>query len=119
MSCPFKISAGYPIYLYKMAGSDSDSNENDFSFLYVPQEDLEIAKEIELHEENGQDKCTGRKRKRNSDSWKVKHMKRPGLRKNLLLVPITASIKCCKKKCLQNISVTFNKFEREFSNPYV
>ena len=33
-------------------------------------------------------------------------MKRPGLRKNSPLVPITTSMKCCKKKCLQNISVS-------------
>ena len=84
--------------------ASGDDSENDFSFLYLPQE--EIANEIELHEEDGQDRCTGRKRKRNPDSWKVKHVKRPGLRKNSPLVPITASIKCCKKKCLQNISIT-------------
>ena len=57
-----------------MAGSDG--NEMEFSFLYLPQE--EIANEIKLQEENNQDRCTG---KRNPDSWKVKHVKRPGLEK--------------------------------------
>ena len=84
-----------------MAG---DGNEKQFSFLYLPQE--EIANEVELNEEDNQDRCAGRQRKRNPDLWKVKHVKRPGLRKNSLLVPITASMKCCKKKCLQNISVS-------------
>ena len=85
-----------------MAGSDG--NEKQFSFLYLPQE--EVANEIELHEKDNNDKCIGRKWKRNPDSWKVKHVKRPGLRKNSPLVPITASTTCCKKKCLHNISVS-------------
>ena len=42
----------------------------------------------------------------NPDSWKMKLVKRPGLRNNSPLVPIAASIKCYKKKCLQNITVT-------------
>ena len=37
--------------IYKMAGSDG--NEKQFSFLYLPQE--EIANEVELNEEDNQD----------------------------------------------------------------
>ena len=79
-----------------MAGSDGNvsGNKKQFIFLYLPKE--EIANEVELHEENedGLEESGGEAREE------------ARLKKKLWLVPITGSMNCCKKNCLQNISVS-------------
>ena len=47
---------------------------------------------------------TGRKWVRNPDKRTVKHVKRPGLRKNSPCLEIADLSDCCKKKCLQQFS---------------
>ena len=90
------------------------SSKDEFTFLYLSKEEDEgVVNEVELHTDSHGDKdyekctvTTGRKRKRNPDVWKVKHVKKPGLRKNSPLLPLTSTMKCYKKKCLQGFSVS-------------
>ena len=84
------------------------TTEKQFNFLYCPKDEEVGINEIELVTEKQDDPGTTRRRKRkcNPDAWKVKHVKKPGLRKNSPLVALTATMTCCKKKCLQNISVS-------------
>ena len=87
------------------------TTEKQFNFLYCPKDEEVGINEIELVTEKQDDPGTrpgttrGRKQKCNPDAWKVKHVKKTGLRKNSPLVALTATMTCCKKKCLQNISV--------------
>ena len=41
---------------------------------------------------------TGRKRVRNPDKWDIKHVKRPGLRKNSPRLEIADLSDCCKRR---------------------
>ena len=93
------------------AHTDSQAESN---FLYSPGVTSEVAHEVELSEEREQSR-TGRKRQRNPNNWKIKHVKRPGLRKNSPLIVISGEMECCKKKCLQNFSVShLEKVRSEF-----
>ena len=57
-----------------------------------------------VHAQAGQH--AGRKRVRNPDSWKKKHIKRKGLRQNAPQMTVEALVSqiCCKKACVQQIS---------------
>ena len=46
----------------------------------------------------------GKKRGRDPQSWTVKHVKMPGLRKNSPRLQISDIQECCTKKCLQKFS---------------
>ena len=60
-------------------------------------------------------KCNGRKRVRNTDNWKVKHVKKPGLQKNAL----TLSQNCFKKKCMQSFPKNHvQKLRNDFQQLY-
>ena len=57
----------------------------------------------------------GRKRKRNPDNWRVKHIKKKGLRKNAPRKNISSLAGCCKRECLKNFSVQhLEKIRSEF-----
>ena len=57
----------------------------------------------------------GRKRTRNPDNWKAKHVKKPGLRKNAPRTEISCSTNCCKKECLKKFSTEhLEKIRKEF-----
>jgi len=82
-----------------------------FSLLYLPKDDF--GGEVELPIENEENQHTGRKQKHNPETWKVKHVKKPGLRKNSPLVPLAANIQCCKKNCLQSFSLSHLTYLRD------
>ena len=48
----------------------------------------------------------GRKRVRNPDSWKQKHVKKKGLRRNApqMTIDVMMGKECCKKACVQQLS---------------
>ena len=46
----------------------------------------------------------GRKRKRNPETWKTKHVKKPGLRKNSPRIKLSRDTECCHKECLKQFS---------------
>ena len=71
------------------------------NFLYSP----EVAEETEVSKENEISRKE-RKRKLNPENLGKKHVKRPGLRRNSPSVTITDQMECCKKKCLQTISIS-------------
>ena len=71
----------------------------EFNFLYSP----EVGETVEVpgdHEESQR----GRKRVRNPENWKCKHLKKPGLRKNAPHLDISSLSGCCKKECLKRFS---------------
>ena len=80
-------------------GSPSCRAKVDLNFLYSTgiQEEVEVS-------DKGEESRTGRKRKRNPENWKKKHIKKPGLRKNSPLLIISNDMECCKRKCLQSFS---------------
>lgn len=78
---------------------DPCTSKEEFHFLYAPS----VAAEVEVEENEKSEK--GRKRKRNPDNWKKKHVKRHGLRKNSPSEMITNHMECCQKKCIQIFSV--------------
>ena len=60
----------------------------------------------------------GRKRVRNPDSWKKKHVKKKGLRRNAPQVTIDAMVgkECCKKACVQQLSAEhFTSLRQHFA----
>ena len=90
---------------------EDEKADKQFNFLYCPNEEVgnEVVKLVTATEKQDNLGTTsrGRIRKRNPDAWKVmKHVKKPGLRKNSPLVALTVTMKCCKKKCLQSISLS-------------
>ena len=57
----------------------------------------------------------GRKRKRNPENWKVKHVKKKGLRKNAPRKDISSLENCCKRECLKNFPIHhLEKIRSEF-----
>ena len=49
-------------------------------------------------------KSKGRKRKRNPETWKTKHVKKPGLRKNSPGIELSRDTEHCHKECLKQFS---------------
>ena len=93
--------------------SASASTASDFTFLYSP----EVGKTVEVSEEQEASKI-GRKRVRNTDNWKVKHVKKPGLRKNSPHLQLTDFTDCCKKRCIQEFSSHLSKIRSDFEGLY-
>ena len=76
------------------------------NLMYDP---MQVEESGDVHEdetENAETSQRGRKRVKNPDSWKKKHVKRKGLRQNAPLMTIddTVGKDCCKKLCIQQIS---------------
>ena len=91
---------------------------SDFTLLYSP--DIGRVEEVTAEPQQEASK-PGRKRVRNPDNWRKKHVKRPGLRKNSprYQIPDLVSRDCCKKKCLEQFSVLhLNKVRDDFEGLY-
>ena len=82
------------------ASASGSSNNSDFTFLYCGPD---IGSTVEVPEKQEASKI-GRKRVRNTENWKVKHAKKPGLRKNSPRLQLTELTDCCQKKCVQQFS---------------
>ena len=85
----------------------------DFTFLYSP----EVEKTVEVPEKQEASKI-GRKRVRNTDNWKVKHVKKPCLRKNSPRLQLTDFTDCRKKGCIQGFSSHLSKIRSDFEGLY-
>ena len=95
-----------------MAVCDGTSDGQQAKFLYAPPD---IGDEVEVEENDKSEK--GRKRKRDPDKWKNKHVKSLGLRKNSPVVTITDEMECCRKKCLRLFSVShMQRLRRSFES---
>ena len=81
------------------SASPGPSAGSEFTFLYSP----DVGQTVEVPEEH-EPSCEGRKRTRNPDNWKHKHVKRPGLRKNAPYLDISSLSGCCKRECLKCFS---------------
>lgn len=61
----------------------------------------------------------GRKRQRNPNAWRKKHVKKPGLRKNAPCEAVSSQSKCCKKQCLRKFADShLIKLRTEFAALY-
>lgn len=79
--------------------SSSGISTTTFGFLYSPQ----VGRTEEAVEEQ-QPARIGRKRIRNPSNWTVKHVKKPGLRKNSPCLQLSDVSDCCRKKCIERFS---------------
>ena len=96
------------------SSASTSSTASDFTFLYSP----EVGKTVEVPEEQEASKI-GRKRVRNTDNWSVKHVKKPGLRKNSPRLQLTDITDCCKKRCIQGFSSShLSKIRSDFEGLY-
>ena len=83
------------------------------NFLYSP----EIGNTVEIPEEHEESR-KGRKRVRDPENWKHKHLKKPGLRKNAPHLEISTLSGCCKE-CLKAFSVShLTKIPNDFEALY-
>ena len=62
-------------------------------------------------------KRKGSKRKRNPETWKTKHVKKPGLRKNSPRIELSHDTECCHKECLKQFS-TAHRLREKFETLY-
>ena len=73
--------------------------------MQVEGQNVEVRVDDDVHVRTQPTQC-GRKRVRDPDSWKVKHVKRTGLRRNAPKISIEEVLEkdCCKKSCLRHFS---------------
>ena len=77
-----------------------------------------VTKSVPLYSEHEATQ-KGRKRLRNPDIWKKKHVKKPGLRKNAPCAAISSLPECCKKECLKKFPEShLTKLRTEFEQLY-
>ena len=104
----------------KEASKAVEKTSELFSLLYLPTKESDLVEEVEVPMESEDQQSTeatktSRKRKRDPLNWKVKHVKKLGPRKNAPLVELTPRVKCCKKNCLQDFSVShMTKLRNDF-----
>ena len=91
----------------------SPSTRSGFNLVYSSE--MHVGNTVEVTESSK----PGRKRQRNPAAWKMKHVKKPGLRKNSPRVQISELTDCCKKKCLQQFSTShLAKIRSDFEEMY-
>ena len=73
--------------------------------MQVEGQNVEVRVDDDVHVRTQPTQC-GRKRVRDPDSWKVKHVKRTGLRRNAPKISIEEVLEkdYCKKSCLRHFS---------------